>query len=275
MIPISVLPCPTVQRDGTDKSASVAGHGLPTIVLCMFLFLLVGCHRSTTYYSSRGASFFAKGQYADAEINYRKAIQTNISNGEAHAGLGLTELKQGHPADAYRSLTRAVDLLPGRDDLKVTLGNLVVTGYLDDKDRPKRLYDQLVKLSDSLMAKDPFDALRFKGYLAAFDNDTPRSLELFERANRAKPIIYNGDRVSDPRGLRILMAAGTRVALVGLARFEGAEGNVRASVLERKRSPGLCPPACFLWFNNQHLAGPFVFARRRNAECQVLNAADR
>ena len=188
MIPVWVLACPTVQRDVANKTASVAGHRLPTIVLCMFFFLLAGCHRSTTYYSSRGASFFAKGQYADAEINYRKAIQANISNGEAHAGLGLTELKQGHPADAYRSLTRAVDLLPGRDDLKVTLGNLVVTGYLDDKDRPKRLYDQLVKLSDSLMAKYPFDALRFKGYLAAFDNDTPRALELFERANRAKPM---------------------------------------------------------------------------------------
>ncbi len=41
------------------------------------------------------------------------------------------------------------------------------------------------------------------------------------------------------------MAAGTRVALVGLARFEGAEGNVRASRVGKETLAGVVPACLF------------------------------
>lgn len=150
--------------------------------------MLVGCHRSPKYYTGKAEKLFAAGKYADAEINYRKAIQANSAYGEAYAGLGQTDLKLGRGREAYAAFSRAVELLPTRDDLKVTLGELILTGYLTDKRRPKALYDQLNTLSDQLMARSPYDGLRFKAYLAASENRPELALELFEKANSAKPM---------------------------------------------------------------------------------------
>src|SRR5208282_784649 len=57
--------------------------------------------------------------------------------------------------------------------------------------------------------------------------------------------IYNMDRVSDPHSLSDSLAAGTRVAPVLQARFEGADGNARASRVGKETLAGFCPPASF------------------------------
>ena len=159
-----------------------------SICVLILAVLLVGCHRSPKYYTDKAEKLFAAGKYADAEINYRKAIQASPVYGEAYAGLGRTDLKLGRGGDAYAAFSRAVDLQPDRGDLKVTLGELILTGYLADKRRPKALYDKLNTLSDQLLAKDPYDSLRFKAYLAASDNRPELALELFEKANSANPM---------------------------------------------------------------------------------------
>ena len=166
-----------------SQSQAVRSIGLLTLTL-----LLASCHRNSSYYVSHGDKFYATGKYADAVLNYRKAIQSDASSGEAHAGLGLTELKLGQSRDAYRDLTRAVELLPNRGDIKVTLGDLITTGYFGDNRRPKILHDQLSKLADQLIPQDPFDALRFKGYLAASDNDPAAAEQYFEKANAIQPM---------------------------------------------------------------------------------------
>jgi predicted Zn-dependent protease len=70
----------------------------------------------------------------------------------------------------------------------VTLGDLITSGYFGDKRRPQSLHDQLSKLGDQLMQKDPFDALRFRAYLAASDNDSTAAEQFFEKANAIKPM---------------------------------------------------------------------------------------
>jgi len=159
-----------------------------TIGLFSLALLVAGCHRSPKYYTGKAEKLFAEGKYAEAEINYRKAIQANTAYGEAYAGLGQTELKLERSREAYAAFTRAVELLPARDDLKVTLGEVILNGYLSDKRRPQALFDQLNKLSDQLMASDPHDGLRFKAYLAVSENRLDLALDLFEKANAAKPM---------------------------------------------------------------------------------------
>ena len=151
--------------------------------------LLTSCKRSPIHYYDRANQLASSGQYADAAINYRKAIQANASYGDAYAGLGIAELKLGHGPEAYRALSRAVELLPARDDIKVSLADLMLAAYLGDKQRPRSLYLQLTRLSDQLTAKDPnsYDGLRLKAYLAASDNHPEQALELFTSANATKP----------------------------------------------------------------------------------------
>jgi tetratricopeptide (TPR) repeat protein len=165
-----------------------SSQALRSVALLVLIVLLASCHRSAGYYTARADKLYSAGKYADAALNYRKAIQASATSGEAHAGLGLVELKLAQLSEAYHDLTRATDLLPARDDLKVTLGDLITNGYFADKHRPKILHDQLGKLADQLMKKDPFDALRFKGYLAASDNDAAAAEQFFEKANAIQPL---------------------------------------------------------------------------------------
>lgn len=156
-------------------------------VLILFL-VLSNCHRSSSYYIHRAEQFYSAGKYADAALTYRKAIQANASSGEVYAGLGRAELKLGQLREAYHDLSRAADLLPAGDDIKVMLGDLITTGYFADKQRPKVLHDQLAKLADQLAPKSPYDAFRFKAYLAASDNDPAVAEQYFEKANAIKPL---------------------------------------------------------------------------------------
>jgi tetratricopeptide (TPR) repeat protein len=163
-------------------------RALRSISFLTLTFSLASCHRCSSYYTDRADKLYSAGKYVDAALTYRKAIQANASSGQAYAGLGLTELKLNPLRETYRDLTRAADLLPARDDVKVTLGDLITSGYFADKRRPQSLYDQLSKLGDQLMQKDPFDALRFKAYLAASDNDSTAPEQFFEKANAIKPM---------------------------------------------------------------------------------------
>ena len=81
-------------------------------------------------YVTGGNELFEAGKYADASINYRKAIQKDPQFGEAHYRLGLVALKQGDARQAYAELSRAVELLPGNDDAKERLGGLCLKAYL-------------------------------------------------------------------------------------------------------------------------------------------------
>jgi tetratricopeptide (TPR) repeat protein len=155
------------------------------------LALLTGaCIRSANYYVNKGNQLAAQGKYADAELNYRKAIQKNANLGEAFYQLGLTSLKQGKIVDGYRDLARAVQLMPNRDDVKVKLADLALTIFMADRRRPQVPWDEAVKLSDELLKKNPksFDALRLKGHLAVSSQNMKDAEDFYYRANAVKPM---------------------------------------------------------------------------------------
>jgi tetratricopeptide (TPR) repeat protein len=141
-------------------------------------------------YLKKGDTLYADGKYAEANINYRKAIQTDQNFGEAYYGLALSQLQQGTVRDAYQNVAQAAQLLPGREDVKVKLADVCLLLYLPDPQRGESFYKQLTEISDALLARNPnsYDGLRFKGYLAAMDKKVPESVGFFRQANALKPM---------------------------------------------------------------------------------------
>jgi tetratricopeptide (TPR) repeat protein len=163
---------------------------LRTAVPVLLALLTAACIRSANYYVNKGNQLAAQGKYAEAELNYRKAIQKNANLGEAFYQLGLTSLKEGKTIDGYRDLARAVQLMPNRDDVKVKLADLALTIFIADRRRPQVPWDEAVKLSDELLKKNPksFDALRLKGHLAVASQNMKDAEDYYYRANAVKPM---------------------------------------------------------------------------------------
>jgi len=150
--------------------------------------IIVSCRQSPQEYVAKGNTFFAAGKYEDAIINYKKAVQRDSKYGESYYRLGLAELKTGKSRDAYAALNTANTLLPDRTDVKVTLADFLLLGYVGNKSRPAALYTQLTKLTDELIAKDPnsYDGLRIKGALAWTDGRLKEAEAFFQKANAQK-----------------------------------------------------------------------------------------
>jgi tetratricopeptide (TPR) repeat protein len=158
------------------------------LVLAALTLSFAACTRSPSYYLDKGNRQFAQKQYDEAALNYRHAIQIAPQLGEAYYRVGLTDLRLSHARDAYQDLSRAVELLPDRDDAKVALGDLILTTFLANSARPKALYDRFALLSDQLLAKNPksYDGLRFKGYLSLIDKKLADAEKFFQMANESK-----------------------------------------------------------------------------------------
>ena len=157
-----------------------------TATLCL---LLTGCSRSPTYYVDKGNSLSQSGKLEDASLQYRKALQKDPNFGEAYYRLGLLNIRQKNIQGAYESLTRAVQLMPTREDAKVQLADICLQEYLFDR-RLTALYGQVVKISDELLAKDAnsFHGLRLKGSVALADKRPGEAVQYLQKANQVKPM---------------------------------------------------------------------------------------
>ena len=151
---------------------------------------LAGCGRSAQSYVKLGDDYYQKSKYDDASINYRKALQKDARSGDAYFGLGRALMKQGNANEAYTNLTRAEQLLPSRDDVKVELGDFALGVYLFDPQHPQKLYDNVSRISGDLLAKNPrsFDGLRFAGDIALSDRKFAEAANDMEKANAVRPM---------------------------------------------------------------------------------------
>src|SRR5260370_35581663 len=109
------------------------------ILSCLLLIALsTSCSRDPNVlkvrYLQNGNKYFDRGQFKNASIMYRSALQKDQKFGEAHYRLALTELKMEQPFVAIGELRRAVELLkpdqPERLDARVRLADLYL-GYLE------------------------------------------------------------------------------------------------------------------------------------------------
>ncbi len=158
----------------------------------MALAALLGagaCGHGSGYYLDKGNALFVKGDYPEADLNYRKAVQKDPSNGEAFYRSALCELKENKAVQALEDLEQAVHLSPDNKDAKRQLANLALGGFIGDPSRPDALYKRLLKMSDEWLQKDPQSAegLRIKGYLAMVEKRPQEAVSLFVQAQRANP----------------------------------------------------------------------------------------
>jgi len=166
-----------------------------TFGFCVFagLLSLSCCTVTRSGYLAKANKLFDAGKYAEASLNYRKAIQKDPQFGESYYRLGLVAIKQGDPRQAYEALTRAVELLPDDIDVKEKLSSIALSYYLLDSRHPKNLYNQLMKISADLLAKNPnsFEGLRVKGYMAITDRKPADAIQFFRKAVQTKrdPIV--------------------------------------------------------------------------------------
>ncbi len=157
--------------------------------IVMLVVLSSACSVSPSQYVEKGNKLFESGKYADAEINYQKAIQKDSGLGEAYYRLGLTEMREAQPDVAYKNLSRAVDLLPKREEVAVSLADASLAAYLKNRGAAN-YYDQVLAMSARLLKQDPnsYDGLRLKGFAAMLDRHYPEAVEILKRADGVKPM---------------------------------------------------------------------------------------
>src|ERR1700686_46074 len=115
------------------------------VLMLMLLVNAGACMHGAKYYVERGNTLFAAGNFAEAELNYRKASQKDEHLGEAFYRAGLTELKENKPVAALADLDKAVALMPSDKAAQRELANLVLGAFIGDPSRPRELYDRLVR----------------------------------------------------------------------------------------------------------------------------------
>jgi tetratricopeptide (TPR) repeat protein len=158
-----------------------------TVAISVFVLFVLGssaCTGTKEAWLEQGNRNFAAGKYEDASLNYRKAIQKSPEFGEAYYRLGLAAIKLNQAQEAYQSLYRAVQLLPGNIDAKEKLGETCLSYYLADSTRPQALYEQITELSNELLAanSNSYEGLILSGYLASTDGKLKDAIALFHRA---------------------------------------------------------------------------------------------
>src|ERR1700679_3246012 len=84
-----------------------------------------GC-RTAESYIGKGNTLFKDGKFAEAELNYRKALQKDPNSGEAYYRVALADLRLNKPMEAFRALTQAVRLAPANEAARVELTNLAL-----------------------------------------------------------------------------------------------------------------------------------------------------
>jgi len=129
---------------------------------------------------TRGDAMFAKAQYAEAVIEYRRAIQFDARYGEAHRKLAETYLKAGDGGNAIREFVRAADLLPDDADLQIKVGNFLLAGGRFDDARVRA--EQVLKTSPRSAA-----AHVLRGNALAGLKDLDGALSDMEAAIAAEP----------------------------------------------------------------------------------------
>jgi tetratricopeptide (TPR) repeat protein len=161
----------------------------------LLLILLISCGRSAQDYLSQGNKFFEAGKYADARLNYTKAIQKDARLGEAYYRLGLTYQKQNAAADALQAFSKAVDLLPARVDAKTAMADICFAVYFENPQKPKEMYECTAKLAGQMLELDPnsADGYRLKGALSLLDLKPGESIDYYRKANDLRPM--NGEIV--------------------------------------------------------------------------------
>jgi tetratricopeptide (TPR) repeat protein len=159
-------------------------------ILLILLTLQFGCRMNRDAakesYLENGNRLSAAGNWEEASINYRKAIQLDNRFAEAYYRLGRSECRRGDLVAGVAALARAAELAPARDEVKVAVIDNALSLYLRDRSWPA--HDQAAHAIADLHDHNSFDALRVAGVMAMLDGRTDQARSYFAHANAVKPM---------------------------------------------------------------------------------------
>lgn len=147
------------------------------------------CGSGPQRYLDKGNGLFSAGRFAEADLNYQKALQKDPSFAEAYYRLGLAEFQEGKLPLSIAHLAHASSLLPSREEVAVAWADSSFAGYLVNRG-DANLYNQVETISQRLLEKNPnsYDGLRLKGYVSMLDRHFPEAIETLKKANAVKPM---------------------------------------------------------------------------------------
>jgi tetratricopeptide (TPR) repeat protein len=179
-----------------------------TLLILLAAGALVSCNRDPNVlkkkYLEMGDTYFKRGQYKQAALLYRNALQRDQKFGMAYYKLGLTQLKLENGGAALQALRRAVQELPAGAVAEKTDANIKLSDlYLTMGSRDKQLMAEVEGVAQDLLKKDPksYDGHRLLASVAfvnarqayATSNGElgkaylETSIEEFRKADTAKP----------------------------------------------------------------------------------------
>jgi tetratricopeptide (TPR) repeat protein len=102
------------------------------VAVCLLAGLLTGCSRDPNVrkqkYLESGQRYYSKGQYPEAAIQFRNAIQVDSRFAEAHYQLALAALKLEQWPTAYQELSKTIEIQPDHYAAHLDLANLLILG---------------------------------------------------------------------------------------------------------------------------------------------------
>lgn len=160
----------------------------PVHLLVLSALILISCSRSARNYVERGDQLAASGNFVEASLNYKQAMQKEPENSEICYKLAETTRALGDLRGAYALNKRAVELAPRNTTYKVRLGDAAVSILKTESKPPAPVYEHLVRLVQQIESETPhsFDALRLKGQIALLDKQYGRATTLLGEANQVR-----------------------------------------------------------------------------------------
>jgi tetratricopeptide (TPR) repeat protein len=129
-----------------------SGYGRSIVVFTLITALLSACSLDPNVrkqkYFQKGQSYFAKGKYQEAAIEFTNSIKIDSGYADAHFQLAETYLHLQQGNLAYKELTRTLELRPEDYKARIDLANLLILGH--------KLQDAQAQV-DLLLKKRPDD----------------------------------------------------------------------------------------------------------------------
>jgi tetratricopeptide (TPR) repeat protein len=170
----------------------VSTSGL-TACLLLFFVAMSGCSSDPKVrrqkFLDNGNKLYAKGEFKQAALYYRRALREDAQFADAYYRMGLTSVKLGNWSDAIGNLQRAFTLDPKNTDAGAKLAEIYMIATAQEPKRAKQFSVEIRDVSDKLLQRDPksFDGLRLAAFLDLVEGKLPEAIAKYRAANESKP----------------------------------------------------------------------------------------
>src|SRR5215472_65866 len=139
---------PTCTTTVAPKIATIGPRYLRLIfALCLTAVTSAGCSKDEPTKDellSRAEAAFAAGQYAKAEMDYRKVLSRAPEDLAALRQLGIIYVDQGQITEAYPLLKKGAELQPDDPEIQLKLGLIYLAGrdYTQARDAASQVLEK-------------------------------------------------------------------------------------------------------------------------------------